>query len=112
VDIQPLGPERICTQNSVERIALLVHDRLAAVDHLKVTRQGRRSPHHRRRFTVDDACLLAVARRAVDFGTRLGVERRHVQGDPGERRRLALFLGQFDVAHPVLPRAVRVQPPE
>jgi hypothetical protein len=110
VDVQPLGTKRIGREHPVERIARLMHDRLAAVDHLKVTRQRRRSPHHRRRFPVDDASLLAVAGRTVDFGTRLGVKGRHVESDAGERRALALLLWQLDVPNAVFPRAVWVQP--
>ncbi len=112
MDIQPLGPERICTKNTVERIAFLVNDRLAAVDHLEVPRQSRRSPHHRRGLAVDDACLLTIAGRTVHLGTRLGVERRHVESDAGECGALALLLRQLDVANAMLPRAVWVQPAE
>jgi hypothetical protein len=112
VDIKPLGPERICTQNPVERIAFFVNDRLAAVDHLEVPRQRRRSTHHRRGLAVDDACLLAVAGRTVDFGTRLRVEGRHVESDAGKCGALALLLRQLDVPNAMLPRAVWVQPAE
>jgi hypothetical protein len=89
-----------------------MHDRLAAVDHLEVPRQRRRSPHHRRRFSIDDASLLAIAGRTVDFGARLGVKRRHVESDAGERRAFSLLLREFDVPNAMLPRAVWVQPPE
>jgi len=46
VDVEALGPERISRENPVKRIARLMHDGLAAVDHLEVARQRRRSPHH------------------------------------------------------------------
>jgi hypothetical protein len=112
VDIQPLGPERICTQNSVERIAFLVNDRLAAVDHLEVPRQRRRSPHHAGRFAVDDACLLTISSRRIALSTRLRVEGRQIESDAGECGALALLLRQLDVANAMLPRAVWVQPAE
>jgi hypothetical protein len=112
VDIQPLGPERICTQNPVKRVARLMHDRLAAVDHLEVPRQRRRSPHHRRGLAVDDASLLPIAGRTVHLGTRLGVEGRHVESDAGKGGALALLLRQLDVPNTMLPRAVWVQPAE
>ena len=84
VDVQAFGTEGVGTQHPVERVTFLVHDRLAAVDHLEVFRQRRRGPHHRRRLAVDDARLLPVARGTVDFGTRLRVKRRHVERDAGE----------------------------
>ena len=112
MDIQPLGPERICTQNSVERVARLMHDRLAAVDHLEVPRQRRRSPHHRRGLAVDDACLLTIRSRRITLSTRLRVEGRQIEGDAGKCGALALLLRQLDVANAMLPRAVWVQPAE
>jgi hypothetical protein len=112
VDIQPLGPERICTQNPVERIACLVNDRLAAVDHLEVPRQRRRSPHHRRGLAVDDACLLTIRSRRIALSTRLRVEGRQIEGDAGKCGALTLLLRQLDVTDAMLPRAVWVQPAE
>ncbi len=89
-----------------------MHDRLAAVDYLKVTRQSRRSPHHRRGLAVDDASLLAVAGRTIDFGPRLGVEGGHVESDASKRGGLALLLRELDVPDAMLPQPVRVQSAE
>ena len=89
-----------------------MHDRLAAVDHLEMLRQRRRGPHHRRRLPVDDARLLAVAGRTVDFRPRLGVKGRHVERDAGERRTLALLLRQLDVPNTMLADALWREPAE
>jgi hypothetical protein len=89
-----------------------MHDRLAAVDHLEVARQRRRSPHHRRGLAVDDACLLTIRSRRIALSTRLRVEGRQIEGDAGKCGALALLLGQLDVPNAMLPRAVWVQPAE
>lgn len=112
MNVQPLGTERVSREHPVKRVRRLVHDGLPAVYHLEVPRQRRRSPHHRSCLAVDDASLLAVAGRTVDFRPRLGVKGSHIEGDAGQRRALALLLGQLDVANPMLSGAIRVEPAE
>jgi len=86
VDIETLGPERIRREHAIERVRLTIDDRLSRVDHLEPLRQRRRCPYHRRRFAIDDARLLAVARGTVDLGTRLIVADETVEGDAREGR--------------------------
>ncbi len=89
-----------------------MHDRLAAVDHFKVPRQRRRSPHHRRSFPVYDPCLLTVRRRRIALAARLGIKGRQIERDARKRRALPLLLGKLDVPNAMLPRTVWVQSAE
>jgi hypothetical protein len=89
-----------------------MHDGLPAIQHLEHLAQSRRRADHRRSLAVDDARLLAVARRTVDLSPGFAVRYQHVQGDPGQQRALAVLLWYLDVAHAMPPRAVRLEPAE
>ena len=112
MDIQAFGPERVGRYHAVKRVAGLVNDGLAAVDHLEGAGQGWRRAHHRRGLPVDNASLLTIRGGAVHLGPGLVVGQEHVESDAGQRGRFALLLGQLDVANAMLPCAVRLETAE
>ena len=95
-------------QDLIKSCVPVVHDSLGGCHDLAPFQKCRGHLHHLMGNIKNDGCLLAVSCSAIDFGRRLVIGKKQIQGHRSGKLGFAIFLTDFDISRAELTVATLV----